>query len=110
MPKKPPTPQTGIEKAIAQAEGQTNLAVAIGASQQMVAYWKKKGIVSDASMCAAIERATGVRCEELNPHEDWTTLRVVLCAPDRDRIDASDDVQPPVGGSSGTEKQAKVVL
>lgn len=75
--------QTGIERAIKKAGSQTNLAVAIGAKQQMVAYWKKTGIVSDAGMCAAIEQVTGVRCEELNPNEDWVTLRKVLCAPGR---------------------------
>jgi DNA-binding transcriptional regulator YdaS (Cro superfamily) len=59
------------------------LAKAIGAKQQMVAYWKKTGFVSDAGMCAAIEQVTGVPCEELNPNEDWVTLRAVLCAPAR---------------------------
>lgn len=107
MRKKRSTPMTGIEKAIEAAGNQTKLADAIGAKQQMVAYWKKAKIVSDAGMCAAIERVTNVRCEELNPDEDWATLRLVLCAPDRDRIEASDDTQPPVGGSSGTEKMAK---
>lgn len=109
MRKKRSKPMSGIEKAIEAAGNQTKLASAIGAKQQMVAYWKKTGIVSDAGMCAAIERETGVHCEELNPHEDWATLRVVLCAPDRPNYAASDDVQPPVGGSSGHEKMAKAV-
>ena len=77
------TDETGIDKAIGIAGSQVRLAALIGAKQQMVAYWKKTGIVSDAGMCAAIEQVTGVRCEELNPHEDWITLRAVLCAPGR---------------------------
>lgn len=105
MPKKPPPGKTGIERAIAEAGNQTKLAAKIGVTQQVVAYWKKVKIVSDAGMCAAIEQAYGIRCEDLNPKEDWTTLRLVLCAPDRDRIEASDDVQPPVGG--GSSKKTK---
>jgi len=77
------TVKTGIEKAIDIAGSQVKLAASIGAKQQMVAYWKKAGIVSDAGMCAAIEQLTGVPCEELNPNEDWVTLRVVLCSPTR---------------------------
>lgn len=83
MTKTLPPDATGIDKAIAKAGNQVKLAAAIGAKQQMVAYWKKTGIVSDASMCAAIEQVTGVSCEELNPSEDWVTLRKVLCAPGR---------------------------
>lgn len=82
---KPTSPDvpTGIDKAIQQAGSQVKLAAAIGANQQMVSYWKKTGFVSDAGMCAAIEQVTGVPCEELNPNEDWVTLRTVLCSPAR---------------------------
>jgi DNA-binding transcriptional regulator YdaS (Cro superfamily) len=82
---KPTSPdvQTGIDKAIQKAGSQVKLATAIGAKQQMVSYWKNTGFVSDAGMCAAIEQVTGVPCEELNPNEDWVTLRAVLCAPAR---------------------------
>lgn len=98
--KKPLNPDaTGIDKAIAIAGSQVKLAAAIGAKQQMVAYWKKMGIVSDAGMCAAIEQVTGVRCEELNPNEDWVTLRVVLCAPGR-----------PGGGTNKSTKQARATM
>jgi DNA-binding transcriptional regulator YdaS (Cro superfamily) len=90
---------SGIDKAIKKAGSQVKLASLIGAKQQMVAYWKKAGLVSDASMCAAIEQATGVPCEELNPNEDWITLRVVLCAPDRQSVDSIDDTQHNAGGS-----------
>lgn len=109
MKKSHSSPESGIDKAITKAGSQVKLAELIGAKQQMVSYWRVAGIVSDTSMCAAIERATGVRCEDLNPGEDWTTLRLVLCAPDRDNFAASDDTQPPVGGSSGKTKEAKLV-
>ena len=107
MKKSPP--ETGIAKAIAIAGSQVKLAALIGANQQMVSYWNKAGIVSDTGMCAAIERETGVRCEELNRNEDWATLRLVLCAPDRDNFAASDDTQPPVGGTPDKTKRAKAV-
>lgn len=110
MTKTPSPDATGIDKAIAEAGSQVKLAALIGATQQMISYWKRTGIVSDTGMCAAIERATGVHCEELNPGEDWATLRIVLCAPDRDRIDASDDTQPPVGGMGEKTKEAKMAL
>ncbi len=83
MTKTLPPDASGIDKAIEIAGSQVKLAGAIGASQQMVSYWKKTGIVNDAGMCAAIEQFTGVHCEELNPNEDWVTLRKVLCAPAR---------------------------
>lgn len=111
MTTKPQTSEpTGIEQAIQKAGSQTKLAALIGAKQQMVSYWHKAGIVGDVAMCAAIERETGVRCELLNPTADWATLRLVLCAPDRDAIDASDDTQPPVGGSSDKSKLAPLAI
>lgn len=105
----PNPPTNGIERAIHIAGNQSRLASSIGTSQQMVSHWKRVGIVSDAGMCAAIERATGVRCEELNPNEDWATLRLVLCAPERDNFAASDDVQPPAGGSVSNTKEMRMV-
>ncbi len=36
--------------------------------------WKKRGNVP-AEHCPAIERATGVRCEELRPDVAWSVLR-----------------------------------
>lgn len=99
MTKSPSPEKTGIDKAIEKAGSQVKLAAAIGAKQQMVAYWKKTGIVSDAGMCAAIEQVTGVRCEELNPNEDWVTLRLVLCAPGRS-----------MGGNANKTKEAKMAM
>ena len=107
MKKSPP--ETGIAKAIAIAGSQVKLAALIGANQQMVSYWNKAGIVSDTGMCAAIERETGFRCEELNRNEDCATLLLVLCAPDRVNFAASDDTQPPVGGSSDNSNLSRMV-
>jgi DNA-binding transcriptional regulator YdaS (Cro superfamily) len=106
MTKNLPSDLKGIDKAIAAAGSQVKLATLIGATQQMVSYWKRSGVVSDTGMCATIERATGVHCEELNPNEDWATLRIVLCAPDRDSFAASDDTQP-VGGTVGKRKEMR---
>lgn len=110
MTKQPQSEPSGIDKAIKKAGSQVELASLIGAKQQMVAYWKKAGLVSDASMCAAIEQVTGVPCEELNPNEDWVTLRIVLCAPDRKSIDSVDDAQHNAGGSSSRKtKESRMV-
>ena len=109
MTNTPSPPQTGIEKAIEKAGTQSKLAALIGTDQQMVSYWKKKGVVSDTSKCALIEQVTGVRCEELNPGENWAALRLVLCAPDRAPYESSDDAQPPTGGTVDDAKLMKVV-
>lgn len=106
----PPSNKTGIERAIEFVGTQSKLAKLIGAKQQMVSYWKRAGIVGDAAMCAAIERATNgeVRCEELNPHLDWPTLRAVLCDPHRPDPIAEDSAQPPAGTSSRKIKERHI--
>lgn len=112
----PPTSKSGIERAIELVGTQSKLAQMIGVTQQTVSHWLKLGVVSDASKCALIERITGVRCEDLNPNENWSVLRDVLCAPERPAYEASDDTQPPVGsvedeskqkGSSGATRKTK---
>lgn len=101
MTKTYPPGMTGIDKAISEAGNQVKLAALIGANQQMVSYWKKSGFVSDAGMCAAIEQVTGVPCEELNPGEDWVTLRKVLCDPTRIG-------PPPLGGENKKRKMSRL--
>lgn len=60
---KSPTP---IEKAIAACGNQEELGRRIGQSQQVISYWKKKGIVP-AELTPAIEAATGIPRAELRP-------------------------------------------
>jgi DNA-binding transcriptional regulator YdaS (Cro superfamily) len=109
MKKSSKSDDKGIDKAISKAGSQVKLAALIGTTQQVVSYWKKSGIVVDASMCAVIEQKTGVPCEELNPTLNWTTLREVLCAPDRQNIDATDDTQHNAGGSSDKKLEMRAV-
>ncbi|MEX8520051.1 MAG: transcriptional regulator [Leptothrix sp. (in: b-proteobacteria)] len=63
-----------LDKAIRTAGGQARLAAKIGCVQGAVSNWKARGKVS-AEYCPAIERETGVPCEELNPDVDWAVLR-----------------------------------
>lgn len=95
----PPPNQTGIERAIEFAGTQSKLADLIGVTQQTISHWKKLGIVSDVAKCAEIERVFDgkVRCEELNPNENWAVLRAVLCAPGRSGV----------GGSNRKTKEAR---
>ncbi|WNG69313.1 transcriptional regulator [Cupriavidus gilardii] len=74
-----------IERAIQIAGGKTKLARAIGVTPQMVSQWARKHKPKPISVqrCAQIEALTGVRCEDLNPDEDWAAIRAVLCDPDR---------------------------
>ncbi|MEI5998263.1 helix-turn-helix domain-containing protein [Paraburkholderia bengalensis] len=101
-----------IDRAIKIAGSRSRLARAIGVAPQMVSQWAREVNPKPISIpsCARIEKATGVPCEQLNPNEDWVTLRAVLCAPARDlaeSIDANDDVQPPVGGTNKSSKMAR---
>lgn len=98
----PPPNKTGIERAIEFAGTQSKLAKLIGKKQQMVSYWKQKGVVTDPAACAEIERKTGVRCEDLNPEANWAILRDVLCAPDRPTSDKS---KPPSGSHRKTKER-----
>jgi DNA-binding transcriptional regulator YdaS (Cro superfamily) len=110
---KPPTNLTGIERAIKCAGTQSKLAKAIGVTQQVVWHWKKTGIVSDAGKCAEIEQFTkgkpngDVRCEELNPHENWAVLRDVLCNPDRKPPEPVKRTSRIGGSSSKKVKEAR---
>lgn len=64
-------------------------------------------------LCVQIEKASkrAVRVEDLRPDVDWAYLRdsaQSIAESDSDivdRVKASDDAQPPVGGSSGKTKK-----
>lgn len=67
-----------LERAIEECGSQVALASAIGAKQQHVWNWLKRGAGKvPAEYCPAIERATGgkVRCEDLRPEVEWEVLR-----------------------------------
>lgn len=65
---------TPLERAIDIAHGVSALASAIGVSANAPSMWKTRGNVP-AEHCPAIERATGVRCEDLRPDVPWEVLR-----------------------------------
>jgi DNA-binding transcriptional regulator YdaS (Cro superfamily) len=73
------TPADWLREAIQAANGQTALAALISTEilpvgQSHVSMWLARGNVP-AEYCPAIERETGVRCEDLNPKVDWAFLR-----------------------------------
>ncbi len=61
---------SALESAIAAAGGQTKLADMIGVRQSAVSNWMARGAIPE-DQCAAIERATGIRCEDLRPDVTW---------------------------------------
>lgn len=60
---------TAIDRAIAAAGTQADLARALGVLPQHLTNWRKRGIPADR--CPDIERVTGLRCEELRPELQW---------------------------------------
>jgi DNA-binding transcriptional regulator YdaS (Cro superfamily) len=61
-----------FERACEEAGGKAALAKAIGRSKQAINHYRKR---VPAHICPLIERATGVRCEELRPDIEWGVLR-----------------------------------
>lgn len=61
-----------VQKAVDLAGGQTALASAVGGKvrQGHVWNWLQSGRVPEAH-CPAVERITGIKCEELRPDVDW---------------------------------------
>ena len=71
--------EAALREAVEKAGGQSALADLISTPglpvrQSNVSMWLTRQAVS-AEYCPAIERATGVRCERLNPFADWAYLR-----------------------------------
>lgn len=64
-----------LEKAIDAAGGISALATKIGVSASAPSMWKARKRVP-AEYCPAIERETGVRCEDLRPDVAWDVLRL----------------------------------
>jgi len=97
---------------------QTALADYLNVSQGRVWQWLNGERVTP-KYCPDIEVWSNreVTCEELNDTVNWRYLRdsaqaIANSGPVGtlpDRIKSSDDAQPPVGGSSGTEKMAAMI-
>lgn len=64
-----------LERAIEAAGGVSILAGRIGVSASAPSMWKARKRVP-AEYCPAIERETGVRCEDLRPDVAWDVLRL----------------------------------
>lgn len=61
---------SGLQRAIEVAGTPAELARRIGLSPQAIFKWQaKRGV--PLNRCAAVEDATGVRCEELRPDVQW---------------------------------------
>lgn len=69
------TKLTAIQSACAAAGSASALASVLGKSPQFISQLVKGGRRVPAELCPAIERATGVRCEELRPDVEWSVLR-----------------------------------
>lgn len=78
-----------LKRAIAAAGSQKALALAIDLKPQVVNNWLRRGNVP-AEYCPAIERATGVRCEELRGDVAWEFLRATDCpvTAQQDKVEA----------------------
>jgi DNA-binding transcriptional regulator YdaS (Cro superfamily) len=69
--------QTAFDRACAAAGDQTKLAILLRRPKSTVARWRREGVpIKD---CVAVQRATGVPCEELRPDFDWAGLRASVC-------------------------------
>ena len=69
-----------LQIAVEKAGGQTALATKIGRGIRQAHVWgwlnsKNPEEMPPAEYCPAIEKATGVRCEDLRPDIEWSVLR-----------------------------------
>lgn len=67
---------SNIQTAINTAGGAQALAELIAVPAQSVYFWRSGARRVPAEYCPAIERVTGVRCEDLRPDVEWGVLRV----------------------------------
>jgi DNA-binding transcriptional regulator YdaS (Cro superfamily) len=73
-PAEPPFESTPLGRAIEAAGGVAGLASRIGVAASLPSMWKARGKIP-AEHCPAIEKETGVRCEDLRPDVPWGILR-----------------------------------
>lgn len=66
----------GLALAI-EMHGLAELARRIGVAYQMIQGWQAEGrrFATPAEYCPAVERETGIACEQLRPDVDWAVLR-----------------------------------
>lgn len=66
---------THLQKAIDAVGNASKLARELGVTPQAVIFWKNGERRVPAEHCPAIERLSGVRCEDLRPDVEWSVLR-----------------------------------
>lgn len=92
-----------IETAAASVGSYRALAEILGVTKGAVHQWMQSGRRVPIEHCAAIEVATGgVVTRQMLRRDDWRSIWLELVEPMTQ--DASDDVQPPVGGISKNTK------
>ena len=72
------TPLEALQEAVKLGGGTpATLAKGIGGKvlRQHIENWLRNGRGVPAAHCPAVERATGIRCEELRPDVEWSVLR-----------------------------------
>ena len=69
-----PEQMRALDEAAEKAGGVGALAQKLGVAASAPSMWRARGRVP-AEHCPAIERETGVRCEELRPDIAWSVLR-----------------------------------
>ncbi|WP_434663523.1 Cro/CI family transcriptional regulator [Paraburkholderia sp. A3BS-1L] len=95
-----------IETAAAIVGSYRALAEILGVTKGAVHQWMQAGRRVPIEHCAPIEAATrGVVTRQMLRPEDWKSIWPELTEPNSP--DASDDVQPPVGGINKGTKQAR---
>lgn len=62
-----------LHHAICLAGSRAKFAQVMGVSSMTVYQWQRRKV--PAEHCPSIERAFGVRCEDLRPDVDWSVLR-----------------------------------
>ena len=63
-----------LQKAIDLLGGLTSAGKQLGVTKGVIFQWRERGRVP-AEYCPALEKLTGIRCEELNDKIDWAYLR-----------------------------------
>ena len=96
-----------VETAAGSVGSYRALAEILGVTKGAVHQWMQHGRRVPIEHCAAIEAATaGVVTRQMLRPDDWRLIWPELIEPGEP--DASDDVQPPVGGTNRSAKLTRV--